>query len=327
MQRACVGREGPSALSGGTRLVGFVTNAMDPRLGHEYQPLKASDEDVGASLSCYYEAIANFEEPGRKKEASTALTKLLELLERPGSDATARMRANGAAAADGQGPSSGGSGPSFSKMVFRVERMLCKNETTAKKDQVDKLKRLLLLSESGGAPALLRSKVSDQLFRSALDALGRCPARFDTKVTASPHAEWVGVLELLCRQPLYVRRLPLASLVQLLNSCCLWICGEESELGERHGPHASIANQPQLMRGYGQLLQQLVMHWRRDMLVVGAGDDLGPLATLFEFFCEAVALPRAHLEHLLVTIWQARVRARLGLGLGFGLALGFGLES
>ena len=301
---------------------------MNPLLGQEYQPLKASNEDVGASLSHYYEAIANFEEPGKKKEASTALTKLLELLERPGSDAAARMRANGAAAADGQGPSSGASGPSFTKMVFRVERMLCKNETTAKKDQVDKLKRLLLLSESGGAPALLRSKVSDQLFRSALDALDRCPARFETKVSASPHAEWVGVLELLCRQPLYVRRLPLASLVQLLNSCCLWICGAENEQGERHGPHASIANQPQLMRGYGQLLQQLVMHWRRDMLVVGAGDDLGPLATLFEFFGAAVALPRAHLEHLLVTIWQARVLGlglRLAFGLGFGFGFGFGL--
>ena len=291
--------------------------------------LKASDEDVDASLSRYYEAIANFDEPGKKKEASTTLTKLLELLERHGSDAAARMQANGAAAADAQGPScaSGPSGPSFSKMVFRVERMLCKNGTTAKKDQVDKLKRLLLLSESGGAPALLRGKVSDQLFRSALDALDRCPARFETKISASPHAEWVGVLELLCRQPLYVRRLPLADLVQLLNSCCLWICGEENELGERCGPHASIACQPQLMRGYGQLLQQLVLHWRRDMLVVGAGDDMGPLATLFEFFGEVVTLPRAHLEHLLVTIWQALLRALLSHGLNATQELaGFGLQ-
>ena len=129
---------------------------MNPLLGQEYQPLKASNEDVGASLSHYYEAIANFEEPGKKKEASTALTKLLELLERPESDAAARMRANGAAAADGQGPSSGASGPTFTKMVFRVERMLCKNETTAKKDQVDKLKRLLLLSERRLGPRVLR---------------------------------------------------------------------------------------------------------------------------------------------------------------------------
>ena len=37
--------------------------------------LKAkSDEDVDASLSRYYEAIANFDEPGKKKEASTTLT-------------------------------------------------------------------------------------------------------------------------------------------------------------------------------------------------------------------------------------------------------------
>ena len=286
--------------------------------------LKASDEDVDASLSRYYEAIANFD--AKKKEASTTLPKLLELLERHGSDAAARMQANGTAAADAQGPS-GASGPSFSKMVFRVERMLCQNGTTAKKDQVEKLKRLLLLSESGGAPALLRGKVSDQLFRSASDALDRCPARFDTKISASPHSEWVGVLELLCRQPLYVRRLPLASLVRLLNSCCLWICGEENELGERCGPHASIACQPQLMRGYGQLLQQLVLHWRRDMLVVGAGDEVGPLAILFEFFGEVVTLPRAHLEHLLVTIWQALLRALLSHGLNATQELaGFGLQ-
>ena len=300
---------------------------MEDLLGElKESALPASDENVDASLSRYYEAIANFEEPGKKKEASTTLSKLLELLERHGSDAAARMQANGTAAADAQGPS-GASRPSFSKMVFRVERMLCKNGMTAKKDQVDKLKRLLLLSESGGAPALLRGKVSDQLFRSALDALDRCPARFETKISASPHSEWVGVLELLCRQPLYVRRLPLASLVQLLNSCCLWICGEENELGERRGPHASIACQPQLMRGYGQLLQQLVLHWRRDMLVVGAGDDMGPLATLFEFFGEVVSLPRAHLEHLLVTIWQALLRALLSHGLNATQELaGFGLQ-
>ena len=65
--------------------------------------------------------------------------------------------------------------------------------------------------------ALAEGAKGGETLRSALDALDRCPARFDTKVSASPHAEWVGVLELLCRQPLYVRRLPLASLVQLLT--------------------------------------------------------------------------------------------------------------
>ena len=49
---------------------------MDPLLGQEYQPLKASNEDVSASLSHYYEAIANFEEPGKKKEASITVTEL-----------------------------------------------------------------------------------------------------------------------------------------------------------------------------------------------------------------------------------------------------------
>ena len=273
-------------------------------LDQEFQPLRASDEDVGASLLRYYEAIADFDVPGKKKEALTALTKLLELLERPGSDAAARLHANGTprSAADGPGPS----GPTFSKMVFRVELMLTKS-SSVKKDQVEKLKRLLLLSESGGVPAPLSGKVSDQLFHSTLEALDKCPARFETKISGSPHGEWVGVLLLLCKQPLYVRRLPQASLVQLLNSCCLWICGEEDAQGERRGPDPSIACQPQLMRGYGQLLQQLVLHWRRDMLVVGVGvgDELGPLGTLFEFFGEVVSLPRAHLEHLLVTIWQA----------------------
>ena len=95
-------------------------------LDQEFKPLKASDEDVGKSLSTYYEAIANFDEVGKKKEALTALTKLLELLERPGSDAVARLHANGGtqpAATSGHGPSAP-SGPTFSKMVFRVELML-----------------------------------------------------------------------------------------------------------------------------------------------------------------------------------------------------------
>ena len=57
-----------------SRARGCRRPAMDIGQDLQASALKASDEDVGASLSRYYEAIANFDEPGKKKEASTTPT-------------------------------------------------------------------------------------------------------------------------------------------------------------------------------------------------------------------------------------------------------------
>ena len=219
---------------------------------------------LNAEVMGHQEKLAQAGQSGHIKAAGIALTALRDLLTVPpyGRTHSAILRDNGVLGRQ--------EAPTWDHLLSRVLWYLSVS-SKLQKAEVEKVRLLLDAALSAGAGAL-SPKTEVKIFCYICLELGdhaRVPPKADK---SSAHPECVSVLlRLTSSCPRLLARITPDRRRWLLDKCIVWIAGEppastDGADGARvdvssTGPDRTIADMPQLMVFYAQLLNQLVAAW------------------------------------------------------------------